>query len=780
MPYQRSGVLCVAIVAVLFGTVPGSSEARREARRSAGPTAWDGAVRDEAGSGVAQQAADRRMQTAHGQALALAKAWALVPTLPVTTAWSVPPAYLERVRQPASPMRRPGAYAPNVWFPVGPQPIAADPPGVWGVKNAHETGRLIAIAATTQGPIYAGGEFGGLWEYTRATRRWRALTDDQPSPQVGAIAIDPAAPGTVYAGTGANDSLAICRMGMMGQGLLRSTAEGKWELVGSEALAGLGIARIAAGAGPDRAVLLATSGGVFRSSDGGTSWNRTSTECAMDLAVSPASASTVYATTKAGLIRSSDGGVTWDTAGVTQLPLPMGFTIDHFLIGVSRGGARADVLYASVTSGGCRAWAAFRSPDAGRTWASLGAPSNMGNGFCLIGQAHSLAVDPRDANLAVLGGGWLYVYNASSQAWTKVGVGAAEHGDQRALAFDADGHLYVGNDGGAWEVPDVTRIAAGVSLNDGGLQVTEFEHGASVSPDGTVLMAGSQDNGTSVYDGALTWAGPLGADGASTAIDQNDASHQFAEQAFEGHLIEKTSSGNWHGLALPQGCRAGSLAISPALPSRTPAPTALWVGGGNVLCEYAAASPGGAMAWSTHPQACPVPGPAKCQTSVSTVRVDALEPGHVFAGWANGAITFSTDSGKTWKTATSQPIAGGIATLAVSPTDPYALAATTPSGRVWVGAKIDTPSPVWSDVTGNLPVVQGLGRPVVLYSAQGIIVGTGLGVFERPATAQGTWAVVGRGLPMSRLTDLQWRRGDLVVFTYGRGAWEIVSPAGGK
>jgi len=745
---------------------------------SPGPAAESGVPGVEFGqsSAVSAQAPNRRLQAAHVQALAFAKARELVRAFPVATSWAVPPAYLERFRNPAKP-RTTGTHPVGVWFPIGPAPIAADPPGVWGVKNAHETGRIISIAATPQGPAYAGAEFGGVWEYTRSTRRWRALTDDQPSPQIGAITIDPSHPGTVYAGTGDDNSMQACGMSYMAQGLLKSDSRGQWTVVGASALAGAGIARIVVGAGTDAALLVATSGGVFRSTDGGVSFKNTYANCVTDMAISPASATTIYSATQSGPIRSTDGGLTWGTEGLGSLPLPAGFTIQDFLLGVSRGGARADVLYASVTTNGCKDWAAFRSGDGGRTWANLGMPKDVGS-FCSIGQAHSLAVDPINANLAAFGGGWIYIYNAAAKSWTEVDVAGVAHSDQRAMTFDAAGHLYIGNDGGAWELPVVTNVKGGVSLNDGGLQVTEFERGLSISPDATMLLAGSQDNGTSVYEGTLTWAGPRGADGAATAIDQNDATHQFAEDPFSQALSEKTARTSWTDLQRPSGCEAGLLAISPALPTRAPVPTALFIGG-RLLCGYAAVRAGGAMSWKTLPQACPKPGPTECQTWVTSLRVDPLEPAHVFAGWNNGAITFSVDSGKTWKSATAQPLGGGIESLAISPDNPYIIAVATSAGHVWTGAKVNTSTPGWSDVTGNLPVVDGMHPSAILYAASGIIVGTDVGTFiQQPGAA--SWAILGRGFPVSKFSDLLWKADDLVAITYGRGAWEIVSPAGGS
>jgi len=708
------------------------------------------------------------------KALNYATARRQILELPVLSDWKIPPAYAERFEHSDAKPRAAASHPANVWFAIGPQPIAVDPSAVWGAKNAHETGRIISIASTGGDSIYAGGEFGGLWEYSRNGKRWRPLTDNQISPQIGAIAIDPAHPQTVFAGTGANNSVAVCGTGVFAQGVLKSVNGGKWELLGQETLAGAGISRILIGEGNDAPILLATSAGVFRSTDGGNSWKKTYSGCVHDMAISPASPSTFYASTNAGLTRSTDNGLTWTADGINQPSLPQDFKIQHFLIAASRAKARADVLYASVTSAGCQKWAAFRSPDGGKSWSNIGSPPNLSTGFCAIGLALSLAADPLDPDVAIFGGGWLYAYNAKSKKWKQFEITAVAHSDMRALAFDPQGHLYVGNDGGVWEVPDPANMRAGTSFNDGGLQVTEFQSGLSVSPDGLELMAGSQDNGIEIYRGNIVWASPLGADGGATAIDQNDSPHMFAEGTFPPSLQEKPSRGGWGDVQLPAECSAGRLAISPALPSRPPSPAALYLGG-KTICKYSASRVGGPMAWTKLTQACPKPGSNGCGASAIALQVDPLHPAHVFVGWSNSTVNFSSDAGKTWKTATRQPITG-IAAIAVSPDNPFTIAVLTRSGHVWLGTNVNSDSPVWSDDTGNLPVVDGLWGHAILYSAGGLIVASDAGVFGQAGGAGQPWAVLGKGLPNTRVMDLHWVPWGLVAVTYGRGAWEITAP----
>lgn len=721
-------------------------------------------------------------------ALELANAREQIHKFPTSSTWAMPPIYWQASFRKQPP---PIPDGPNIWFPIGPQPISfsAAPGEVWGAVNAHETGRVISLAVAPQGQIFAGGEFGGVWLYAPSSSTWAPLTDDQISPQIGAIALDPANWQTIYAGTGENSSAAACGGNVFAQGILKSTNGGtSWVVVGSSSLAGAGVSRILVGSG---VVLAATSGGIFVSSDGGNTWNQTYQNCATDMAFSTASATTIYAATQSGIIVSTNSGTTWNSTTITQPTLPPAFGgIYHIAIGVSlrklSGSTATDVIYASIAGNGCRTWAAYMSPNGGQSWTNLGLPATLGNGWCNIGHANALAVDPANSDIAAFGGDWPYIYDASAKVWNKIGISAVAHSDTRALAFDGSEHLYVGNDGGVWEVPDASAPNVGIGLNDGGLQVTEFYPGLGLwNHGGTLLIAGSQDNGTESYSispGILTWNGVIGADGGAAAIDQNNVQNMFAETLDPTGLNESTDGKNWQALGTPSGFEAGwnfPLAISPAPPGYVPAPTALYIGC-NGIYELTADS-SGQFVWTTLSQAFPVqlnPNPYGC-TAVS-LRTDPLNPSHVFAGWYDGTLNFSTDSGNTWVPATtSQKIVGGITAIAISPGDPYSIAVTTAAGHLWVGSKVNTSSPIWQDDTGNLPVVQGIGLNAVIYSAGGLMVASDSGVFEQQGGIGGSWATLGEGLPNTKIEDLQWSSGDLIAITYGRGAWEVSQPTTG-
>jgi hypothetical protein len=62
-----------------------------------------------------------------------------------------------------------------------------------------------------------------------------------------------------------------------------------------------------------------TTGGLFKSTDGGSSWEASGNIGAVNvIALEPRPASTVYAGTSHGIVTSADGGAIWVSAGLSD------------------------------------------------------------------------------------------------------------------------------------------------------------------------------------------------------------------------------------------------------------------------------------------------------------------------------------------------------------------------------------------------------------------------------------------------------------------------------
>jgi hypothetical protein len=270
-------------------------------------------------------------------------------------------AYQSKMQARAERMARAGAIHSSSqsaqsyggWTPLGPVPLASDATGD-GFQNYNQvSGRATAVAIDPADPsgntVYIGGAQGGVWQSTNAAGSiannviWTAVTDDQATLSIGAIAIQPGnsnpAQSVILVGTGEADNSADSYFGL---GMLRSADGGNsWALIptansGSLSFSGLGATRMAfstANASTVVAAMAATSEGV---TDGALTPN-----------------------TYRGLYTSTDAGQTW--------------TYDALFSGASEATSATSVVYnaaAGLFFAALRYRGFYSSPD-GLNWTLL-------------------------------------------------------------------------------------------------------------------------------------------------------------------------------------------------------------------------------------------------------------------------------------------------------------------------------------------------------------------------------------------------------------------------
>ena len=234
-------------------------------------------------------------------------------------------------------------------------------------------GNVFALAIDPHAPttIYAGtghGAFkfnsaggGGVFKTTNGGASWAVAGSGLPGDAVLSLAIDPVTTSNVYAGT-------------RNHGVFRSTDGGT-----SWTAAGLTTNRIwvfAIDPGTPSTLYAGTDSGVFKSTDGAASWTAASagigTVQVFALAIDPVSPSTLYAGTRDnGVFRTSDGAATWTAAsnGLTQARV--------FAIAIDP--KTPATLYAGTNGSGV-----FKSTDGAATWKAA----------AFAGFSFALAVDP--------------------------------------------------------------------------------------------------------------------------------------------------------------------------------------------------------------------------------------------------------------------------------------------------------------------------------------------------------------------------------------------------
>ncbi len=388
-------------------------------------------------------------------------------------------------------------------------------------NNNRVVGGIEAIAINPNdiNEAYVGAINGGIWHtenVNAATPTWTIVNDQLPSLAIGAIAFSPldATGRTVFAGTGRFSSFAA--QGGPTVGLLRTTDAGAhWSLLGQTVFGNFNVASVIpttlTGATGGQVILVATSGGVFRSDNGGDTFNSIPvlTGNISEMVAGPNSDSVFYAgVITQGVFRSNDGGQTWNpvNTGITGIPNTV-----RILVSAAGNSVYAS-LYAAVTPNMEQLTGVFKTTNQGANWRAIQNqqqpnPGGQGNIHALI------LADPSDPTVFYIGGdrqaaapfvGNLFRVvtddaNPASDGWQSIvlagtAANTAPHADSRAMVF-IGANILQADDGGVYRLlnPGNAATRDWVSAN-GNIQPTEF-HSVAYDSLNDVVFGGTQDVG---------------------------------------------------------------------------------------------------------------------------------------------------------------------------------------------------------------------------------------------------------------------------------------------
>ena len=261
----------------------------------------------------------------------------------------------------------------------------------WRMIGPFRGGRTRAATGVPSQPgvFYIGQVNGGVWKSDDYGRIWTPIFDHESTQSIGAIAVAPSNPNIIYVGSGEG----LHRPDLsVGNGIYKSTDAGKtWTHLGLRD--GFQIPALAIDPRDPNRVFAAVLGhpygpneerGLFRSTDGGQTWQKVITKDentgASDVEIDPSNPDVIYASmwearegpwednnefngTGGGLFKSTDGGATWH-------PLSNGLPKDLSQIYVAIAPTDPRRLYATIAiaSGPL---AVYRSDDAGDSWSKV-------------------------------------------------------------------------------------------------------------------------------------------------------------------------------------------------------------------------------------------------------------------------------------------------------------------------------------------------------------------------------------------------------------------------
>src|SRR5229473_2681386 len=423
--------------------------------------------------------------------------------------------------------------------------------GIRNIGSAAMSGRISAVTGLEESgktTLYIGAASGGVWKSMDGGTTFKPVFDKESTQSIGAIAVDPSNPKTVWVGTGESwtrNSVSI------GDGIYKSTDAGEtWTRMGlpqSERIT---------------RVIDSRDRGLYKTTDGGKNWNlvlagaNLSTGCS-GLSMDPKNPDVLFAgmwdfrrsgwmfrsggdgpDAKSGsaLFRSADGGKTWSelTAqnhkGIPAKPWGR--------VEVVISPSDPKVVYTLIES---KDSALYRSADGGATWEERDKSNPMvWRPFYFA----RLIVDPKNANRVFKPNLQLIVSEDGGRSFSNAGSGGhgggAGHGDWHDLWINPTNtnHIVGGDDGGLW----ISLDAGNRWWKSDNLPVSQFYHVALDDKDPYQVYGGLQDNstwaGNSAYPGGISngsWQNLYGGDGFWAVPDPSDPEAVYVESQ-GGHI----------------------------------------------------------------------------------------------------------------------------------------------------------------------------------------------------------------------------------------------------
>jgi photosystem II stability/assembly factor-like uncharacterized protein len=696
------------------------------------------------------------------------------------------------------------------WLPIGPAPTSTP-----NVSLGFSAGRVEVAAPdpTNANVMYIGADNGGVWKSPNWLNpdppTWIPLTDDAPSLDFGgyhSLLVHPA-----------DHNLILGVVCGPGAGILKSPNGGvSWQVLANGQFEGTTLGSIAVHP-TDLDIMYvsvwvgspAASAGVYRSTDGGLTWQNTTmfhAGSATDVVVAKFSPNIVYAGLVAngqlgiptsGVYRSLNGGNSWE-------PMDGSLPSSFFLGGPLGGAVRIEsassnsIVYVTLFAKdltGASSVSRFRTSDGGESWIGL-APTP---GEPEFRPWHLLlAVNDRNADHVFVndayalyeskdgGKSWKQADKPSQAWWTEDWVNMTfDHNNNGVVTSDRNVFLY--------DHHNKTWLA-----REGNLQITEFyditldpqkpdnvygvaqDHFCAMKCTESVNWAYMQNGGGEVGK-VLTYP-------TSTAI-------LFVCHPFDpANLVKRSDDGGqtWstilaQPLVIPVGAeppdlfpmasaQQKSFVMDPSQPMRLLVASIFdgWV----LETKDALGNP---PTWKFISETLSPSGSAS-DRFITALAIAPSNGSTVYAATGDGHVWVTENGGQEWKQRDDGLFGakvGAVVGFSVDPADPkraFAVVARSGGQNVWFLSQPAT-GYTWLDVSGDLPTNLTTASLYAdwQYATPALWVGTDRGVYHS-VNVGGHWEKFGLYLPNTLVADLQalpkWAI--LAAGTFGRGAWAML------
>jgi photosystem II stability/assembly factor-like uncharacterized protein len=684
----------------------------------------------------------------------------------------------------------------------------------WRLIGPYRGGRVLAVSGIPGDPnvYYFGAVAGGVWKTTDAGSTWQPIFDKQPISSIGSIAVAESDPNVIFVGTGE-----ACIRGNIsfGDGVYKSTDGGKtWQNVGLRDTRHIGrvivhprnpdivfVAALGHAYGPNQ------ERGIFRSTDGGKTWEKVlyqdektggidiefdRTNPRILLAALWEAYRTPWSLTSggpgSGLYRSTDGGTTWKRLEGQGLPKgPLG------RIGVRVSPADSNRIYALIEAeqGGL-----YLSEDGGDTWKLVNDDHRFRQRAWYY--THVFA-DPKNAATVYILNTRMYRSTDGGQKFTQL---TSPHGDHHGLWIDPTNpqRMINGNDGGA-----TISVDGGKSWTLESNQPTaQFYHVITDNRFPYYVYGAQQDNSTVAissrsdhgYIDRPDWYPVGGGESGYIAPDPRDPNVVYAG-SYMGYVTRfDKRTGQVQTVSPWPEVTDGSGAANLKHRFQWTEPIVISPHDPNVLYHAAEAlfkSTNGGMSWTAISGDLTRNDKSKQQTSggpitkedtgveyydvIFAVAESPVEKDLLWVGTDDGLVHLTRDGGQNWAKVTPREMPQWSMISLIDPSPHDAAAAYIAVDR----HKFDDFHPYvyktsdfgksWTKITGGLPenayvhaVREDPKKRGLLYT------GTEIGIFVSFDDG-GHWQPLKLNLPVTPIHDLVVHGDDLVVATHGRSFW---------
>jgi photosystem II stability/assembly factor-like uncharacterized protein len=681
-------------------------------------------------------------------------------------------------------------------------------------------GRSLTAAGIPGDPTtyYFGATGGGVWKSTDGANTWSPVFDKDGAPSIGSIAVAVSDPNVVYVGTGE-----ACIRGNIsqGDGVWKSVDAGKsWKSVGLKDSRAIGKV-IVNPHNPDIAFVAAlghpfgpnTERGVFRTTDGGKTWDKVlykdENSGAIDVAFDPQNPNILFASLwqtrrtpwtlasggpGSGVYRSTDGGSTWKK--LEEHGLPKG---PYGRIGLAVA-ANSERVYALIEA---KEGGLYRSDDGGDTWDLVNGSHGL---FQRPWYYMHVIADPQDANTVYVADVEFFKSTDGGRNFNKIKV---PHGDNHGLWIDPkntkrmiasdDGGVTVSLDGGkSWTREDNQPTAQFYHVITD-TRTPYYVYGSQ--QDNTTVAIASRSDDSDI--GRDNWYEVGGGEAGYVAPNPADPNIVYAGD-YEGNITRFDRRTNqvksiavWPELSDARGAAplehrfqwTAPIVVSPFDPNT------IYYGGERIFktsdegTHWEAIS--GDLTRNDKSKQLPSGGAVTIDDTgteyydtVFSIAPSPLAKGLIWAGTDDGLIQITRDEGKNWTNVTPKDLAewSRVSLIEASPHDagtayvaidrhqnddlaPY-IYKTTDYGATWSRITNEIPDGAFVRAVREDPKKKGL-----LYA------GTERGVFV--SFDDGAhWRSLQINLPITPVHDLVVKNDDLVLATHGRSFWILddVSP----